>query len=239
MGAQKPDRLRLGTDERRAQLLELGRRLFNARSYDEISIDDVAAAAGISKGLLYHYFSSKRVFYVETVRMAASEMIARTAPPPQLSATRQLDQGLDAYLDYVENNAKAYENLLRSGIGTDAEVDRIVERTRRALMRRIIRTQVRLGPPPPLLRIAVRGWVGFVEAAVLDWLDRRDLGRPALRTMLATALTSALSAADPRPNGKTRASSHERERLEALSAQQAAPGLLSKPLLTARKRART
>jgi AcrR family transcriptional regulator len=240
----------LGTGERRVQLLELGRKLFNERSYDEISIDDVAAAAGISKGLLYHYFSSKRVFYVEIVRTAATEMIASTAPPPQLSPTEQLDQGLDAYLDYVENNAKAYGSLLRSGIGTDVEVERIVERTRRALMKRIIQTRVHRKPPPSILRIAVRGWIGFVEAAVLDWLDRRDLGRPALRAMLAAALASTLSDAErvaarfstapqdnARPNGKTRPL-QERGGREAPSAP-TFRGLLSKPSPTTRKRARS
>src|SRR5688572_23935942 len=63
--------LRLATDERRTQLLDLGRELFNTRPFDDISIDEIAAAAGISKGLLYHYFPSKRHFYVETVREAA------------------------------------------------------------------------------------------------------------------------------------------------------------------------
>src|SRR5438445_6224051 len=92
--AAKPDRLRLATDERRAQLVELGKRIFNERAYDEISIDEIAAAAGISKGLLYHYFSSKRVFYVESVRAAAREMIERTAPPRELDSAQQLERGL-------------------------------------------------------------------------------------------------------------------------------------------------
>jgi AcrR family transcriptional regulator len=65
------ERARLQVDERRTQLLELGLRLFTDRSYDELSIDDIARAAGISKGLLYHYFPSKRDYYVEVVRRAA------------------------------------------------------------------------------------------------------------------------------------------------------------------------
>ena len=99
------------------QLLQLGRRLFNERAYDEISIDDIAAAAGISKGLLYHYFSSKRVFYVETVRAAATEMIAITAPPPQLSATQQLDQGRHPGLGRVVGDQRPRARAGPRGVG--------------------------------------------------------------------------------------------------------------------------
>ena len=74
-------RARLDVDERRRQLVELGLDLFGSRSYDEVSIDELAAAAGISKGLLYHYFPTKRDFYVATVREAAAQLVARTSMP--------------------------------------------------------------------------------------------------------------------------------------------------------------
>ena len=76
------ERARLGVDERRAQLLELGLQLFSDHSYDELGVDDIARAAGISKGLLYHYFPSKRDYYVEVVRRAAGELLARTDGAP-------------------------------------------------------------------------------------------------------------------------------------------------------------
>src|SRR5580765_6635428 len=71
-------RARLEVDERRAQLVALGVELFAARSYDEVSIDELARAAGISKGLLYHYFPTKRDFYVATVEEGATQLLART-----------------------------------------------------------------------------------------------------------------------------------------------------------------
>jgi AcrR family transcriptional regulator len=193
-------RTRLGTDERKERLLDLGRELFNAHTYDEISIDDIAAAAGVSKGLLYHYFPSKRHFYVEAVRAAAKQMQVLTQPDEALPPIERLQVGVEAYLDYVETNAGAYANLMRSGVGADREVADIVEETRRAIVRRILRG---LGVPRPkgILRVAVRGWVGFVEATSLDWIEHRDLSRDALRAMMILALESALAAAgtiDPR-----------------------------------------
>lgn len=189
-------RLRMATDERRAHLLSLGRVLFNERAYDEISIDDIAAAAGMSKGLLYHYFANKREFYLETVRVSAGEMLERIRPPEGLEPPERLQRSLDAYLDYVESAANAYLGLFRGGIGTDPEVAAVVEDTRRALTRRILEEGLAIDKPRPVLRLTLRAWLGFVEAAVLDWLDHgRDVDRATLRATLATALANALQTA--------------------------------------------
>src|SRR6476660_10283819 len=75
-------RIRLTPDERRAQLLDLGVRLLADRSLDELSIDLLAEEAGISRGLLYHYFGNKVAFHEAVVRHAADDLIAQTAPPP-------------------------------------------------------------------------------------------------------------------------------------------------------------
>ena len=72
-------RTRLSVDARREQLIELGEELFSARPFDEISIDDIAARAEISKGLLYHYFGSKRDFYVAVVRSGVATLREVTA----------------------------------------------------------------------------------------------------------------------------------------------------------------
>ena len=186
------DRLRLATDARRGQLLELGKRLFNERPFDEISIDDIAAEAKISKGLLYHYFPSKKDFYVATVRAAAEDMVARTRPPEGLEAAEKLERGLDAYLDFVELHAGAYRALMRGGASVDDSIADIVEETRATFARRIAEEGLNLSEPRPVVRIALRAWLGFVEAASLDWLEKRDLDRTVIRAMLGTALTNAL-----------------------------------------------
>ena len=192
----EPARVRLQLDERRARLIELGRTLFNERSYDDISIDDIAAAAGISKGLLYHYFPSKRHFYVEGVRAAAQEMMRLTdAREEHLPALDRLQLGLDAYLDYVQHNARAYASLLRSGVGVDVQVAAVVEHTRKVMAERLLRG-LGIVAPRPAMRLACRGWIGFVEAVSLEWIDSgRDLAREAVRAMLIAALQSALGTA--------------------------------------------
>lgn len=188
------ERARLQVDERRSQLIELGLQLFGERSFDELSIDDIARAASISKGLLYHYFPSKRDYYLEVVRAAAGQLVERTSAAGVDASPEALQGGLDAYLDFVEQNARSFVALMR-GAGSDPEVVQIVETTRRSIADRIL---LLLGqdPPAPLLRTALRGWIGLVEAASLDWLERRDLPREQLRALCAQLLIAALTAAD-------------------------------------------
>ena len=185
----------MDVEERRRQLVELGLDLFSTRPYDEVSIDELAKEAGISKGLLYHYFPTKHHFYVATVRAAARQLLERTATPETMDPVERLGAGLDAYLDYVLRHGPAYEALLRSGVGADAEVTRIVEETREAMCARLVE-----GAPvdasSALVRVAVRGWLGFCEAAVLEWLTkRRAIRRVAMREMLMQVLLGAVQTA--------------------------------------------
>src|ERR1043166_5940608 len=94
--AREPKRrIRLETDERRAQLLALARKAFSDRSYDEVSIDDLAREARISKGLLYHYFPTKRDLYVAGLREIADELVdAVIAVPQDLPPVAQVRRSL-------------------------------------------------------------------------------------------------------------------------------------------------
>src|SRR2546423_15285903 len=80
--ARPKRRIRLGTDARRMQLLALARAAFSDRAYDEVSIDDLAREAKISKGLLYHYFPTKRDLYVAGLREIAGELVAAITSVP-------------------------------------------------------------------------------------------------------------------------------------------------------------
>jgi AcrR family transcriptional regulator len=184
-------RARLDVDERKRQLLALGTELFGTRPYDEVSIDEVARTAGISKGLLYYYFPTKRDFYVATVREAAADLLARTKTSAEMLPLDRFRAGLDAFFDYVTEHGPAYENLLRSGIGTDSEVASILDGTREAFCARLVEN---LDVRDDLARLALRGWVGFVEATVLGWLAVRDrVSREVVREMLIRTAVHVLT----------------------------------------------
>lgn len=188
-------RTRLDLDSRRRQLVDVGLSLFSERAYDEISIDDIAEAAGISKGLLYHYFPSKRDFYVGTVRVAADDLRAVTARDPSLSPVDGLRAGLEAYLEYVETHALGFSTLMRGGVGSDPEVAAIVDETREAMAARTLDGMPDAVPQTAATHLLVRGWIGLVEAASLEWLARRDPPRDEVRDLLISAFGAIFAVA--------------------------------------------
>ncbi|WP_434042046.1 MULTISPECIES: TetR/AcrR family transcriptional regulator [Sorangium] len=186
-GEGKPPRQRLDVDARRAQLLALGLELFSQRAYDDVAIDEVAQAAGISKGLLYHYFPTKREFYIAVLREAARELVERSLDVDDVPVPERLRTGLDAYLAYVERQGISYAAVFRGGIGSDAEVLAIIEETRSRFLDKLL-AETPVADRPPALRVALRGWIGFVEATSLDWVERHELDRTSLRDLLADLL---------------------------------------------------
>ena len=193
-------RVRLQVDERRVKLIELGIDLFSTRSYEDISIDDVAAAAGISKGLLYHYFRSKQEFYVETIRTASLHLRRLTQPDRKLPPVERLRAAIDAHLEYVREHSRAYAAIYRNGVAVAAAVGDILEDHREAVMRYFLQN-LGIKKAPPVLRAALRGWILMVEAASLDWLAHPELQREDLRELLVAAYAAMLAKAlelDPR-----------------------------------------
>jgi AcrR family transcriptional regulator len=189
-----PAYTRLQVDERRRQLLELGAELFARHGYEELSMARIAREAGISKALLYHYFPSKQAYFSATLAQAAEELAEVTAPDPGRPPVEQLSASLDAYLAWVERHMGAYDKLIR-GVGAVPEVRELVERVRDETAARILEGISPGYEPAPALRAAVRGWLWFMDGAVLDWIEHRDMDRQRLHGLLLGTLLGAVTAA--------------------------------------------
>jgi AcrR family transcriptional regulator len=179
-------------DERRRQLLDLGAELFTRHGYDELSMAKIARAAGISKALLYHYFPSKQRYFAATLEQAAAELAEITQPDPALPPVEQLSASLEAYLGWVERHAGAYQKLITNA-GAIPEVRELVARVRNETADRILAGLAPQGAAP-MLRAAVRGWMWFMDGAILDWLEHRDLDRARLHGLLLGTLLGAVTA---------------------------------------------
>src|SRR6266496_5040953 len=140
-------RIRLDPDTRRAQLVELGVRMLATRRLDDLSVEALAEQAGISRGLLFHYFRSKQEFHLEVVRAAARELLERTAPDADLAPLEQLTTSLAAFIDYVTENRDAYVSLVRGAASGDATVRRVSDETRTELANRVLKHLDALGLP--------------------------------------------------------------------------------------------
>lgn len=193
---------RLAVDERRRRLLELGSELFTRQGYDQLSMAKIAKAAGISKALLYHYFPSKEAYFVATLEEKANELQQRTIPNPDLPPFEQLAASLDEYLKWIEENKSSYDKMIRNA-GAAPEVRALLDRVRTETAHRILSQLSPAGEPKPLLRTAIRGWLGFLDGSCLDWVNHGDVDRETLHGLLLSTLIASVLAVgeDPRTTG--------------------------------------
>ncbi|GAA3686288.1 TetR/AcrR family transcriptional regulator [Nocardioides ginsengisoli] len=176
-------RTRLSPEQRRTQLLDLGVRLLATRSLDELSIDLLAEEAGISRGLLYHYFGGKQGFYEAVVQHAADDLYARTAPPSEGEPLDRLLASLAGYVDYVIANDTGYRSLVKAASGSNDALRAIYETTFAALADRFFTADPGglVIPDTPAVRLVLHAWQAMVEDLVLTWcetpagLTREDL----------------------------------------------------------------
>jgi AcrR family transcriptional regulator len=192
----EPAYTRLANDERRRRLLELGERLFTEHAYGELSMARIAREAGISKALLYHYFPSKRDYFVATLGSGAEEIRARIEPDPDLPPEEALMASLDAYLAWIEDHADGYAKLVQ-GATTDPDVREIVDGVREATAQRILEG---LGAGTPAAGAAVRGWLWFVDGVCHEWVTKGGLDRGQVLGLLLGTLYGALTSAGAAPD---------------------------------------
>jgi AcrR family transcriptional regulator len=168
--------------------------LIGTKPWDEVSMADIAVAAGVSKPLLYHYFSTKSDLYHGAVRAAADELREATRPDPTLPPRVRLLTALGAHIDWIDENAVAYHAILQGGISSDDDVEAIVEESRAEVVRRLAES-FGFDSLTSAQRIALRGWVGFLEGACIEWLVARDVSKAHLARLLAASVSGALRAA--------------------------------------------
>jgi AcrR family transcriptional regulator len=169
-GMTVPAYRRLSVEQRRSQLIRAALGLFARRVPEEVSLDDVAVEAGVSRPLVYRYFpGGRQQLYEAAVRSAAEELERCFDEPRTGPLTRRLARALRRYLAFVDEHDTGFVALLRGG-GVVARTDAIVDGVRRAAAAQIL-LHLAVPRPGPRLRMTVRTWITAVEGASLIWLD--------------------------------------------------------------------
>jgi AcrR family transcriptional regulator len=170
--APTPAYRRLSVEERRAQLLQAALSLFAHRAPEEVSLDDVAEAAGVSRPLVYRYFpGGKQQLYESALRSAAEELRHCFDEPHEGPPLHRLARALDRYLAFVDQHDAGFTALLQGGsVVETSRTTAIVDGVRRAAAEHIF-DHFQVTDPGPRLRMTVRMWITAVEAASLIWLD--------------------------------------------------------------------
>jgi AcrR family transcriptional regulator len=190
---------RLTSEERREHLLHVGVELLGRHGTADISIDEIAHAAGVSKGLLYHYFPTKDDFLLAVLDRSQTEMDQGQVRDPALSPIDQFDRNLDGFLRFVEAHAEGYLAVVYAR-GREPRVQKLIEERRRRRVDELVALTALLWGVPrdvartPLLVAGIEGWLGFSEGVIVRWLDDREISRSDVHQLLRRALLEVVCA---------------------------------------------
>ena len=187
------ERRRLAADDRRRQLLGIGLSKLVDKPIQDLSMDEVAAEAGISRGLLFHYFPTKTDYYVACIAAAGRRMLRNTAPDPTAPGAEQVSSMVRLMVEQIERRRAFYLSLVHGTGAGDARVAQVYESVRAGQTDRVMRA---LGLEDAA-RAVVHAWWAYVEDLAVTWSAdpprRRQVDRDwvvghavdALRSLLA------------------------------------------------------
>ena len=197
MTAQSPAdslrRRRLEPDARREQILQCAIRLFGERPYAAVSTIDIAREAGIARGLLNHYFGTKRDLYLVVVRQMVLPEEVDLVVPDGATLDERVDICVEWFLDAVGEHGKTFVAVTGAeGVGDDPEIEKIMFEADNVAAQRVLEA-MGLGASPhnEQQRAVIRAYGGMAKAAVREWIRHGSLSRAELKVLLgATLLTT-------------------------------------------------
>ncbi|MFH8486100.1 TetR/AcrR family transcriptional regulator [Streptomyces longisporoflavus] len=190
-------RRRMGVEERRQQLIGVALDLFSHRSPDDVSIDEIAAAAGISRPLVYHYFPGKLSLYEAALQRAADDLADRFVEPQEGPLGARLLRVMGRFLDFVDGHGPGFSALMRGGPAVGSSTtNALIDSVRQAAYVQIL-AHLGITDPPARLELVIRSWISLAESTALIWLDGRRIPRAELELQLVHdfAALAAVSAA--------------------------------------------
>ncbi|MEU9413661.1 TetR/AcrR family transcriptional regulator [Streptomyces sp. NPDC048281] len=192
-------RRRMGVEERRQQLIGVALELFSRRSPDEVSIDEIASAAGISRPLVYHYFPGKLSLYEAALKRASEDLAGRFEEPHEGPLGARLLRVMRRFFDFVDEHGPGFAALMRGGpaVGSSA-TNALIDSVRQVAYEQIL-SHLDIAEAPARLELVVRSWISLAESTALIWLDGRRIPRAELEIQLVhdfAALTAVSAAYD-------------------------------------------
>ncbi len=201
MAAGAQPRSRLTVDTRREQLVRAGVELLRTNAPDAVSVDAVARKAGVSRGLLYHYFEDKDAFVIAVLEQAGERLRVALRPDPSRRERDQIPAAIDGFIAFAEAHAAGFSAVLTGGVA-NRKVAAVVDRTReRDLEEFVAAVAAATGARQQaidrdVLRVALHAHMHFMEGAVVRWLSHREIKRDQLRDLILGTLDGTIAAAE-------------------------------------------
>lgn len=172
---------RLSADDRKKQLVKIGLMMLRTKPIHELSIDAIAGHAGISRGLLFHYFPSKRDYYVAVISAAGRRLLRVTKPDSSLPPEDQLREMLTQFVAFIERRRTAYISFVRGAAGGDDFAVEVYDETRAGLTKRVltyIGTPEVADEPKSLDYLRIHAWLSYAEDLAIEWSGLPEADRP-------------------------------------------------------------
>lgn len=186
-------RRRMGVEERRQQLIGVALELFSRRSPDDVSIDEIASAAGISRPLVYHYFPGKLSLYEAALQRASDELAARFVEPHEGPLGARLLRVMARFFDFVDDHGPGFSALMRGGPAVGSSTtNALIDSVRQAAYVQIL-SHLGVEEPPARLELVIRSWISLAESTALIWLDGRRIPRAELEAQLVHDFAALLA----------------------------------------------
>jgi len=186
---------RLEPDERREQILSCAIKLFGERPYSAVSTTELAQEAGVARGLINHYFGTKRDLYLEVVRQMVTFPEHAVEHLPKGSLAERVDSAVSWFLDMVSVHPKTWLAAIGAeGVGDDPEVERILAEADDTAAERVLEF-VDLADElahREELRAMIRAYGALVKSAAREWLVRETMPREHVQLLLTNTLLSIL-----------------------------------------------
>lgn len=159
-------RVRMTPEDRRKQFIGIGLRKFVERPLLEVSLEDVAEEAGVSTGLLYHYFDTKVDFHRAVIEAAARRVMRNVSPEDGITGEEAVRQVTGRLIDQIVRRRESYLALVYGQADWTPDFDEDAANRLRDTLARIVADRAHLDDA---VRPIIHSWIAYVEDRALQW----------------------------------------------------------------------
>jgi AcrR family transcriptional regulator len=199
-------RRRLSVGARRQQFVEAAMAVVAAQGFAEFSLDEIAARAGVTRALLYHYFPRGRADVVLAVmELAGQEITNGWVVDDAIPVEQRIAANTSRMVAHAMQPTDAWKIHRMSRGAADPEMRQVIDRFLEVVISNMALNHVGTADPPPLARMVLRGYLAFSES-VLDDVRERPTPPEQVERILNSTLVAALDAAarEERTRGRSR-----------------------------------
>src|SRR5262245_19784394 len=198
---------RMAQAERREQLVEAALAVAAHEGHERLTFEGVARRAGVTRNLVYHYFPNRQELLKAVVHRAGSALSGDWVTDPNVPLAERVAANLDRMMDHAAEPTDAWLLYRQARGAVDPELLEIGSQYRERIIENISLNQLGTSEPPPMVRIAINGFIAFVEttveSALQEGMERQQVLELVGATMLATVNAAVGAGIPPAPPGRT------------------------------------